>query len=175
MVRGLRKIATLASMAAASIGGVCLVLMMLQMVLDVILKFFLNAPIEGSLEVVSYYYMVAVVFLPFGLVELKHEHINVDMFVSWMPMGWKNAIYILAGVMALVFLSMLTYQTTIDALHATSINEVVMGTRLVPIWLAKWALPVGFFVMMLAVGANILQAAVNFQSFEPKQDAPSVE
>lgn len=41
------------------VAALCLFLMMAQIVLDVVMKYVFNAPIEGNLEVVSFYYMVS--------------------------------------------------------------------------------------------------------------------
>ena len=45
------------------ISGLLLLVMMLHVTLDVALKYLLNQPVPGTLEVVSYYYMVGTVFL----------------------------------------------------------------------------------------------------------------
>ena len=167
-------LANAAARGAAAIAGACLMLMMLQTVLDVALKYFLNAPIEGNLEIVSYYYMVAVVFLPFALVELKHEHINVDLFIGRLPRLQQNRIYVAASFLGMMFFTMLFYQTLLDAIHATRIDEIIMGSTLLAVWPAKWALPVSFAAMLLALGANILRALGNMREYEPRPEAPEV-
>ena len=168
----LTKVAKAVTTIAVAVAGACLLLMMLQMVADITLKAVFNEPIEGNLEVVSYYYMVAVVFLPLGLVELEHEHIHVDMFVRPLPPAARNIVYVGANLVAIVFVGLLAYQTFLDALRATEIDEVVMGTILVPIWPAKWALPVGFVSLILALLANIARALADLKGFEPRQQAP---
>ena len=47
-----------ASKLLCNIAALCLLLMMVQIVFDVALKYLFNHPIEGNLEVVSFYYMV---------------------------------------------------------------------------------------------------------------------
>ena len=63
--------------------------MMGHVVLDVFLKFAFNAPLIGTLETVSYYYMVGAVFLPLGAVELKKEHVHVDLFIQFFFTSFK--------------------------------------------------------------------------------------
>ena len=65
----------------AVLPGIALLLMMAQTVIDILMKNLMGAPIEGNLEIMSVYHMVAIVFLPLAIVELKHEHINVDLLV----------------------------------------------------------------------------------------------
>ena len=45
-------------------GGILMVLMMLQITLSVLGRYLISQPIPGTLEVVSSYYMVGVVFFP---------------------------------------------------------------------------------------------------------------
>ena len=64
-----------------AISIVCLIFMMGHVVLDVFMKITFNSPIIGTLETVSYYYMVGAVFLPLAVVELKKENVHVDLFI----------------------------------------------------------------------------------------------
>lgn len=164
------NIARHASRAAAALAGVALILMMLQTVADVCLRFLVNMPIEGNLEIVSYYYMVAVVFLPLGLVELRHEHIHVDLFINWFSRRNRNLFYVLASMIGILFVSMLFYRSLLDAVTATRINDVIMGAILITVWPAKWALPIGFGCLLLAIAANVVMALRDIGTYEPGAD-----
>lgn len=170
--QGLTRLATIVARVAGALAAFSLIMMMLQTVLEVGLRYFLNAPIEGNLEIVSYYYMVAVVFLPLGLVELSHEHINVDLFLTRFSRRVQNMFYLLASALAFLFLGMLFFQTFLDALKATRINEVIMGSTLVVVWPAKWALPIGFAAMLIAIAANMAAALRDLDRFEPRPRDP---
>ena len=164
------KTARWVSRAAAGLAGVSLILMMLQTVADVVLRYLFNMPIEGNLEIVSYYHMVAVVFLPLGLVELRHEHINVDLFINWFSRRNRNLFYVLASAIGIFFVSMLFYRSFLDAVTATRINDVIMGSILITVWPAKWALPIGFGCLLLAIAANVVMAVRNIATYEPGGD-----
>jgi TRAP-type C4-dicarboxylate transport system permease small subunit len=161
-----------AARLSAAVAGLSLLLMMSQTVIDVVLRAGFNNPIEGNLEVVSLYHMVAVVFLPLALVELKREHISVDLFVAAFSARVQIGFYVFAQIVALMFLSLLFYRTLLDALHSTRINQVVMGSALLVIWPAKWMLPVGFGAMMLAVASNAASALANPDTFDARPEAP---
>lgn len=164
--------AQLAARGCAVLAGVCLILMMFQTVLDVALTHLFNSPIEGNLEVVSYYYMIAVVFLPLGLVELKHEHINVELFIARLSRVARNRTYVLASLIAAVFVAMLLNGTLRDAVQATRIDEVIMGSVVVYVWPAKWALPIGFGALLLAIIANVAAALRDMDGFDPTSKTP---
>jgi len=172
---GIQCAARVSAWAAALVAAVSLMLMMLQTVLDIVLTQLLARPIEGNLEVISYYHMVLVVFLPLALVELKHEHIHVDLFISALPRRAQNIIYVIASTLAAVFVGMLFYQTLADAISAWKISEVVMGSIPVPIWPARWALPIGFAALVLALIANAGAALSDLDGYSPNPQAPQIE
>ena len=156
------------------LGGVCLFLMMLQIVVDVGLKYIFNSPIEGNLEVVSFYYMVGVVFLPLAMVELRHEHISVDLIVQMLPKRGRSYVYVLGNCVALSFFGVLAYQTGLDAIHATRINEVMMGSIYVTIWPSRWFLPAGFVLIALAIVVHTVKALRDPLVFSPTPESAQV-
>jgi TRAP-type C4-dicarboxylate transport system permease small subunit len=164
-----------ASVAAAVLAGLCLVLMMAQMTLDVVLKFAFNAPIQGTLEIVSIYYMVAVVFLPLAIVELRHEHICVDLLVQFLPRRARNFSYVMTALVSAAFFTILGYQTLLDAIAATQRGDILMGGALILTWPSRWALPVGFFLITFAVLFNAWRALSDPDQFDPTPVSPDAE
>ena len=65
---------------ATAIAGVFMVAMMLNIVADVLSKWLLNFPIDGTLEFVANYYMVGLIFLPLAYVQRAGGHIVVEIF-----------------------------------------------------------------------------------------------
>lgn len=165
--RGIRGLAR----ALAALAGLSVVLMMLQMVADVVLTHLAGAPIEGNLEVVSVYHMVAVVFLPLAIVEIRHEHINVDLLVQLFPRWLQVACYVLGCLLSAVFFAILGWQTLLDAIRAYQVNEVMMGASFVTIWPARFLLPIGFFAILLAVLLHAWRALTD-PTFHPVPAAP---
>ena len=159
--------------ALAFIAGVVVVLMMIQTVADVVASNFLRRPIEGNLEIISVYYMVLVVFLPLAFVELRHEHINVDLIVQLMPPTLHRAVLVFGYLVCAAFFAILAYQTGEDAVNAWRIGEIMMGSSYVTIWPAKFALPVGFSGIMVAVLLHAWKALTD-ASFEPLPENPEM-
>lgn len=154
----IEKAITGVNILLAAVGCLFLLSMMLHITLDVIVRFGFDGSMVGTLEAVSFYYIVIAVFLPLGYVELKHEHIRVDLFVQTMP-GWAQfALYLLACVLGLIFFGMLAWQSGIDAIRSTARAETIMSNFLFYIWPSRWALPIGFVGMCLAILANLLRA-----------------
>lgn len=158
----------------AFIAGASLLLMMLQTVGDVLMARFFNKPIEGNMEIISVYHMILIVFLPLALVELRHEHISADLFVRMMPAPLKRALYVLGCLVSIAFIGMLCYQTWIDAVEALKINEVVMGSIYIPVWPAKFALPVGFAAILLVLLLHVVKM-ITEPSFVPAPASPELD
>lgn len=146
------------SKVALGLSGLFLILMVTHITLDVALRFFFNIALHGTLEVVSFYYMVCVVFLPLAFVEMKQEHINVDVLVNHFSPKIRLALYLMSCVLGLIYFSMLGYQGFWDALNATQRQETAMANFTFYLWPSRWALPVGFLAMDLAILANAIKA-----------------
>ncbi|WP_319498240.1 TRAP transporter small permease [uncultured Cohaesibacter sp.] len=145
-------------------SGLFLILMMLHIALDVILRN-CGISIQGTLEVVSFYYMVCLVFLPMGYVEFKHQHIRVDLIAQRLPRYAQLVLYVFSCLIGLLFFGMLGWQTLLDALQATRSAQTAMANFTFYIWPARWALPFGFFGLCCAVLANLLLALKERRSF----------
>ena len=113
------------------------------------------------------------VFLPLAMVELRHEHINVDLFVLQMPERWQRIVYAFSSALTSVFFGVLTYQTFIDAVRSTLTGEVMMGTTLVSVWPSRWALPVGLGLICIATLHHAWRAATD-PGFTPKPTSPEL-
>ncbi|WP_022729369.1 TRAP transporter small permease [Fodinicurvata sediminis] len=168
------KVIRMLSNGLTLLAGIALLLMMGQMVLDVFLTYFFRKPIQGNLEVVSIYHMVAVVFLPLAMVELRHEHIHVDLVVRWLPQVVQRVIYILGSLISATFFAILAYQTWLDALKSYRMDEIVMGAVYVTIWPAKFILPFSFLLIMLTVLLHAWKALIH-PDFDPSPASPETE
>jgi TRAP-type C4-dicarboxylate transport system permease small subunit len=136
--------------SAMVLAALFLVLMALHVSLDVGLRY--------TLEFVSFYYMVAVVFLPLAYVELQREHISVDVLVGRLPPSAQLVLYLFASTLGLLYFGMLCYQSYLDAVRATVRMETAMANFTFYLWPSRWALPVGFAAMCLAILANMIKA-----------------
>ena len=152
-----------------SISIVCLILMMGHVVLDVFMKITFNSPIIGTLETVSYYYMVGAVFLPLAAVELKKENVHVDLFIQFAPILVRRAVIIFGNIICALYFGGLCYQTLIDAVKAYEYKETIMSNYLFYVWPSRWALPLGFLAVVLVFVSSTLRQLREFLS-SPSED-----
>ena len=155
------KVVTRLSGLLMLLGGICVVLLMLHVVADVALKYFAHRPIVGTLEIVSWYYMVGIAFLPVAWVQWQRRHLMVEMFTMRMS---HRATAILDGVVAiltLAYVSTLTVLVYQQAVEATARNEIQDVTFFdMPVWPSRWILVVAFGAMTLVI---VLQAIIDFR------------
>jgi TRAP-type C4-dicarboxylate transport system permease small subunit len=173
MVRTIERVIRWVALALTFISGIALLLMMVQTVVDILMKNFLGRPIEGNLEIMSVYHMVAIVFLPLAIVELKHEHITVDLLVRLFPAWLRRITDTLGYLVAAIFFGILAYQTWLDAMKAFRIDEILMTSILITIWPAKFSLPIGFAAVMLASALHAWRAATD-PEFDPTPESPDL-
>jgi TRAP-type C4-dicarboxylate transport system permease small subunit len=139
-----------ASLALAGIGGVCTILMMLQIVADVSARWLTGKPIGGTVEIFSVYYLVALTFLPLATVQLDQRHIAVDLFIHHFSPRMQRLLAIFVALLSIACTALLTWYGLLDAMESLSIGEVIeTAASVMIIWPSK-------FVLVLGIGAMIL-------------------
>lgn len=132
------------------IACVALVLMAFHVMLDVFMRYVFNSPLAGTAEIVSYYYMVAVVVFPVAYLERLDKHITVDLVYSQLPFWARRITFIFSCLMTALFFAIFTYSSSLSAIDAMSSREVIMGMSAIEIWPARFVLPLSFGLLVLA-------------------------
>jgi TRAP-type C4-dicarboxylate transport system permease small subunit len=139
-LRGITRLTGSAEHLAAAI----LLLMMLHVVADVVGRNLFNYPAPATTELVAYYYMIAVVFLPLPFVELRDRSISVDLFYNFFPPSVQRFTKAFGTLACILFFSGLTFKSSIDAWAAFEKGEMIDGLYVVAIWPARFGLPAAF-------------------------------
>ncbi len=162
MVRRMVKIAN-------GIGGFFIVLMMLHIVVEVFSMWLFNHPILGTLEIVSNYYMVAVIFFPLAFVQLNKKHISADLLSSLFGPTGQRILDVIIYFATAAYCGLFAWQSAIVALESTRKHEFVDATGyLITIWPSRWVLPLGFAAMAIVA---LVQAFIpNGDKLNPSTD-----
>lgn len=123
--------------------------MMVHVSLDVAMKYTIATPIQGTLEITAYYYMVAIVMLPLAFVEATRQSIAVELVYQMMPSALRVITTGFVLLLSAAGYGGLAYITWPDALEALAKREIVMGTVNIVIWPARFLMPVTLFVSAL--------------------------
>jgi TRAP-type C4-dicarboxylate transport system permease small subunit len=171
LVAALDRLTGWASQGLARLGAIAMILMVLHVVADVTGRFFLNAPIEGTLETVAIYYMVMVTVLPFAYVTRSQGQINVVLFTQRLAPRRVALTEACVGLLTLLYMALFTWKTGEEAVNKTLIGEVKgAGDSFILAWPTRWFLPVGAAVMTVAVCLRVVR---DFQSVSKPQGAAS--
>jgi TRAP-type transport system small permease protein len=93
--RGLRhRLATACDIALASVAGFLLFAMMTLTFIDVVMRYFFNAPIKGGFEVTEMM-MAVLIFAGLPLVSRKNEHVTIDAFDRFFPAAVRRVLHVL--------------------------------------------------------------------------------
>jgi TRAP-type C4-dicarboxylate transport system permease small subunit len=157
---GIGRSLQLVSALLAGAGMVAMALMMLHVSLDVISKYFFGQPIVGTLETVSSYYMVALLFLPLAAVTRRGQHIRVEVFTNWLaPRPLAGCIAIGLAICA-AYGGMMAWRGGVEAVRMTAIREVWESALWdMEVWPARWFVPIGCAAMSLVFVMQALERA----------------
>ena len=123
-------------------------LMMLHITADVTGRVLFNHPLEGTIEIVSGYYMVAVSFLPLAYISRHEGHIIVELFTRGLAARQLLRLEVAVNIATIAYLTMFAWKSGEEAYFQTLSGEVwETATGFVDIWPSRWMLPIGCAVM----------------------------
>ncbi len=149
------------SSAVMAVAAVALILMMLMVTLDVAGKYLFTAPVPVTLEMVSNYYMVAVVFLPLAAVELTGGHIHVELIHARLPRVGRRILDVAAHALACLFFTLVAIYGGEVALKKYEVGEFLMGQYSLIIWPSRFLVPVGCGLIALLLALKAVRSAIH--------------
>lgn len=132
-------------------AGIALVMMMLHITAEVIARYVFGSPLHGTVEIVSTYYMVAVVFLPLALIERVNSHIIVELLSKHFPQRSQEILIAVVALVSALFFAAFAWQTWGDALQKYEIGEEALGTVSVTVWPTRFYVPIGCALLTLVL------------------------
>lgn len=156
-MRSLYKITERISQVLMAIAIGLAAVMMVHVTIDVVLSQFIAEPMPMTVDLVSFYYMVGLVFLPLAFVETKNEHIDVDLIHAALPQSGQKSLEMLALLLSTIYFALLTYQSGVDAMEKYELGEYTMGLVNVTIWPGRFFLPIGCGALTLVLLLKLLR------------------
>jgi len=132
------------------IGGIAIILMMLHISIDVASKYLLGHSINGTLEIVAWYYMISCVFLPLAYVQARRQNLTVELFTGGLPDRAKSLIDGIVALASIAYTGLLTslvFQRAVKSTVEWEIQDVTYFDM--PVWPVRWILPLSFGLMSL--------------------------
>lgn len=124
------------------IGSIAVFAMLLHIIVDVTARHLFHVPVQGTLEIVSYYYMVGLVYLAIPVVQARSQHIFVELFTTGLSRRMEQIIDGSVRVFTALALAFFAWITMKEAIYQTGVGTVVeAGTGTIAVWPTRWLLP----------------------------------
>lgn len=148
----MQKIATF-SRVFGYLGSAAVMVMMLLTVADVSMRFFLEKPIVGAIELSQI--LMVLVFLAVPLTTTEESHISVDLVVNRLSNRVKGVVRLAALILTLGICALMAWQA-----YAASAFSRLMNTTFsllkVPEYPFYWVVVLGFAGMCVVIAEQII-------------------
>jgi tripartite ATP-independent transporter DctM subunit len=141
---------SIANYAAAAV----LLLIIVLTFVDVLLRYFFNKPIAGSVELVQFG-MIILVFLGGAYCQLTKAHVGVDLVVTALSKKGQVVLNSITYFLYLGILVLIVIHTTLDSFWIAQEGQLTR-TLLLPIAPVKFIIPFGCLLLLIVVSRDFL-------------------
>lgn len=131
------------------VSGFVLPVLMLLIVADITLRFFVNAPVKGTLEI-SEYSLLIVVFFALSYTQTQKGHVASDMLAERFSRRVWSIKDILLGFAVLVVFALFFYAALDSGMNDLRSN-ITTTLLFVPLFLFKFGMGLGLLVLWLVL------------------------
>lgn len=117
----------------ALISASTIVVMMGWIFIDVILRYFFNRPLVGTIEITGEYFLIIIVFLAVSFTQKEKGHVNVDLVQSKISKQAKRYLSIISNVIALVVFILLGFHNLMEGVKKFQFDVRSVGLLDYPI------------------------------------------
>lgn len=142
--------------AGMMVGLVFLMAQMAYGFFNVILRYFFNFPIPGTIEFTAEA-MIYVIFFPAALVQMQRRHVRIDFILEYTPPRVRDVLDILTYALGIVFFALIGWHSIEPAFESFKIKETVGGTVPFLLYPQKFTVCVGAFMLVGQFLLDMLQ------------------
>lgn len=151
MVKLIEDIITWAAKLSFFAGAVAMVFMMFHIGGDVVARTFFNSGLPGTLEITAEWYMIAIVYMPLALLQLRNENISVDLFTHGLSARIQHGLQAVMALFALVYFYYWAVASFTLAVKKTKrMSFLDSGLLQIPTWPVYWACFVAIVLLAIA-------------------------
>lgn len=144
-------------------------LMMVHVAADVIARNVFNAPLFGTTEIGSNYYMVAISYLPLAWIVKNEGHIIVELFTRKMSPAALFRLDTWVAIVTFVYVAVIALMGLENALEQTHIMEQAESAwGFIAVWPARWLIVIGFGCFAIQV---LIMTVIGFMRMATGQGA----
>ena len=147
------------------IAGICIIVMMFLITLEVITRKLFNISIAGNYEIASLL-MVGVGLLGAAYIQAEKEHISVDLFVKFLPQKVVKVTDTLVFIVGFIIASIFTSQAFFKLIESIQMNEASLGLIAIPFWPGRLVVFLSFLMLALRFFTDVLSVITNTERKE---------
>ena len=158
------------------VGMIAVITMMLHIIAEIVMRGLLNHPIPGTLEYVTYYYMLLVSFVGMFLGQKRREHVSVTMITDRLGLRGRLIVVVAGNLLTAAILVLFIWWGAVGALHQMSIGEVQgAGASMIIIWPSRFIVPITLFMFLFTLVAQTVEHIRNPETLEEDDEIQEVE
>lgn len=136
--------------ASTVVGAAAVFLMMLQIVVDVVMKNLFEFPVPATTIFVTHYYMIVVAYLPVALAERLNNHITVEILVQHFARRVRIWLIAVMWLVSAVVAGAVTHRLWLEAVKKYDFGAFQIEQDVPFItWPSYFVLPAGFGLFTL--------------------------
>lgn len=147
--------------AGITVAGVLMLAIMIVVVIDVVMRYFLNSPLSWSFELISLYLMVGLFFFSLSDTLAHHAHVAVDILHLYMSERVRHAAELVGYLLATPVFAAIFYLSAITTWESFKGGDVLAGHIPWPTWLAQICVPIGVGVLVLRMALRTVGHAMS--------------
>lgn len=168
------SIAGWAPLGLRGVGLIAILAMLINVVLDVLMRGLFNSPVQGTLELMTYWYMVTIALIGMWAAQTSDEHIAVSILSEKSGPWARHWLKLFVGLITVSFVVILAFFGFDAAVNNMAIGEYAGASR-VPIWPARFLIPLGLGAFAVTLIIQLVRAAKAGPSAEDEPDHLPIE
>lgn len=129
----------------ALLGAIGVVAMLVHVTAYVIMRYAVSMPVPATVEIVSYYYMILIAFLPIAWAERRGDMISVEVFAQFFTGRLGRVVDTFVALLTCGAYTILAYTTWTVAMREFAARSFTISLSVaIPTWPSYFILPVSF-------------------------------
>ncbi len=129
---------------------------MIFLVIEVLLRYFFNAPIRGADEISNLIFM-GVVLSSLSYCWVQRGHIRIDILVVHFSPKWKARTWALAAAVGFFVFALMAYGSIINTFYSLKVHETTQELQLI-----LWPFRIYFCICAILFGGQLFFSIFDF-------------
>lgn len=131
------------------ISGCTLFVMTVWIFIDVVMRYFFNNALTGTLELTGEYFLVIIVFLSLSYTQRENGNVNVDLAYNMFPRTIKKIVLVITNLIALALFIIVGLENFREGLRYLDRDIQSVGVLNYPLAPALFVISFGILVLCL--------------------------